>query len=131
MPISLRTKRNNEQNFVFKIANNTSNHSIVLLLPARAHGEHEAGVGQALLVDGPPLQLVPARSTLAFFFLLSLGGGQVAKVDAGLSKGAGDTRLALSAPPLGRPKLVPQGHLPCGPFFFPHFFLASKPLTKG
>ena len=94
----------------------------LILLPARAHSEHEAGVGQALHVDGPPLQLVPARSTLAFFFLLSLGGGQVANVDAGLSKGAGETRLALSAPPLGRPKLVPQGHLPCGSFPSRTFF---------
>ena len=94
----------------------------IILLPARAHGDHESGVGQALHVDGPPLQLVPARSTLAFFFLLSVGGAQVANVDAGLSKGAEETRLALSAPPQGRPKLVPQGHLPCPPFLSRTFF---------
>ena len=44
-----------------------------LLLPARAHSEHEAGVGQVLCVDDPPLQLIPTRSMLAFFVVLNAG----------------------------------------------------------
>ena len=52
---------------------------IVLLLPARAHSEHEAGVGQVLCVDDPPLQLIPTRSTLAFFVVLNAGSMTEAK----------------------------------------------------
>ena len=37
------------------------------------HSEHEAGVGKVLCVDDPPLQLIPTRSTLAFFVFLSAG----------------------------------------------------------
>ena len=90
----------------------------LILLPARAHSEHEAGVGQALHVDGPPLQLVPARSTLAFF--VSLG--------AGSKKEAEETRLATSAPsPEALYTVCPPGASPMRAFFFPHFLL--QPVT--
>ena len=95
------------------------------LLPARVHSEHEAGVGQVLCVDDPPLQLIPTRSTLAFFVVLS----------AGSKKEAEETRLATSAPsPEALYTVCPPGASPMRALFFPAFFASvsdgGRSLTK-
>ena len=80
---------------------------------ARAHSEHEAGVGQVLCVDDPPLQLIPTRSTLAFFVVLS----------AGSKKEAEETRLATSVPP---PWSVVRGSSSNARLFLPALFWFSQ-----
>ena len=89
---------------------------LLLLLNARAHSEHEAGVGQVLCVDDPPLQLIPTRSTLAFFVVLNAGSVTEAE----------ETRLATSAPsPEALYTVCPPGASPMRALFFPHFLLQS------
>ena len=87
------------------------------ILPARALSEHEAGVGQVLCVDDPPLQLIPTRSTLAFFVVLNAGSVTEAE----------ETRLATSAPsPEALYTVCPPGASPMRAFFFPRIFCFSQ-----